>query len=444
MFASFRRRLTGGYVLLALALIVVVVGTSSALAFALYARAVNDAVTFASQRASEEAARGDSPAQIVRDIGRGRFRVAITDSRHQVLAQSESASAPDARNRIAQALSLAIGLPRARAPIKGGTIVIAADFDRFGRILLWYWSIMLPVGALAVLAAWIAGRRITARAIGPLGDVTHALQGIAAGNFQPERLLRDPGELRELTAAYNEVVLRLSSATAERRAAETQMRQFIADAGHELRTPLTVIMGYLDVLRKDGIPDRQGAQRVYETMFEESRRMRGLIERLILLARLDRAPSAQKTSVDLRPLVDRAVGAVLPKTGQGRIQIDDRAHACVVSGDETEIYEAIKNVLDNAVKYAPDSPIAVDLCKRDEQVCVSVQDRGPGIEPQDMVHAFDRFYRGANKYDVEGSGLGLAIAKSAAERAGGSVELRSTAGAGTCVTLCFPQVIDIP
>ncbi|MBV8246033.1 MAG: HAMP domain-containing histidine kinase [Candidatus Eremiobacteraeota bacterium] len=436
MFSAFARRLTGGYVLLALTLIVVVVATSSALAFGLYARSIGDAIASATTRAVDDAAHGATPEAIAKDVGHGRLRAVVFDDRHRVLAESPPANAAE-DNRALEAFERLLALPRARVTIKSETIVISPEINRIGQVLLWYWSTMLPVGIVAILIAWLVGRRITARAVGPLAEVTTALRAIAAGNLDPQQLLQDTGELRDLTAAYNDVVLRLSSATAQRRDTEQQMRQFIADAGHELRTPLTVVMGYVDVLRSGSIGDPATAARVYEAMLEESRRMRALIDRLILLARLDRASAQAPTAVDLRKTLDDAIAA--SPGAKECVRIADEAQTPLVLADETELFEAIRNILDNALKYAPKSPISIALSESDGRVELAICDRGPGMEPQDAAHAFDRFYRGANKYDAEGSGLGLAIAKSAAERAGGEIALQTKPGEGTCVTLRLPR-----
>jgi signal transduction histidine kinase len=450
MFESFRRSLTGGYVFLALVLILLVVAASSALSFLLYSRQLNENVNEAAQRASTEASQfasshtpiAQAADAIVHSIGRERFHVVVYDSSHKILAANEHPEKPTPGRRIAMTIGAMIGLPRVRVPMNGGTIVISADYDRFGNTLVWYWSIILPIGGAAVFAAWLFGRRITARAVGPLIDVTQSLRQIAGGDLAPQNLLHDSGSLRELTTAYNDVVLRLSAATAERNQTEAQMRQFIADAGHELRTPLTVIMGYLDLLRAGGVADGSAAERVYETMLDESRRMRALIERLILLARLDRTPSAQNlVPTDLSTLVRRAIDSVSAARGDSRITLQDEAAAPIAEVDEADVYEAIKNVIDNAMKYAPGSPVEVRLTEQDRSVCICVSDKGPGMEPQEVEHAFDRFYRGGQKYDVEGSGLGLAIAKRAVERASGTIDLQSEPGAGTRVTLCFPSIV---
>ncbi len=107
--------------------------------------------------------------------------------------------------------------------------------------------------------------------------------------------------------------------------------------------------------------------------------------------------------------------------------------------EESELYEALRNAIENAVRYAPTSPVVVDVRGDDANVRVTVADEGPGMEPQDVEHAFDRFYRGDSKSTTEGSGLGLAIAQRAVERSGGTIALESRPGAGTQVTIALPR-----
>ncbi len=449
MFRRLRRRITRGYVLLAITLIVAVVAASTALAFLLYARGVGDAVSGAAERVSAAAARSTQLRQpleqaapaIVAATGRSRLRVVVLDAAGHVLAQNERAGAPSAARSIVIAIGRAIGLPRARITISGGTVIISADFDRFGSVLLWYWSIMLPIGVLAVVAAWIAGRRITSGAVGPLAEVTRALRTIAAGDLTPQRVLNQSTDLSELTAAYNEVAYTLAASTAQREKTETQMRQFIADAGHELRTPLTIIMGYLDVLKQGIVKDAEGTQRTYATMLDESRKMRRLIDTLILLARLDRAQTAHRpdTPVNLAEVTRRVITALEPLAA-GRLNADLSDKTASVIADESELYDAVKNIVENALKYSGSSPVTITMQQDHSNACVRVSDTGPGMDEQDLAHAFDRFYRGSARGDIEGSGLGLAIAKRAVERAGGSITLDSAAGEGTRVLLCLPAV----
>jgi signal transduction histidine kinase len=106
-----------------------------------------------------------------------------------------------------------------------------------------------------------------------------------------------------------------------------------------------------------------------------------------------------------------------------------------VIGNRDEIHEAVANIIDNAMKYAPGTPIRIVARAADGGVEIAISDRGPGIHPDDRASIFDRFYRGATRGDIEGSGLGLAIAKRALERAGGTLSLAPVSGAGTTFVL---------
>lgn len=446
MFAAFRSRVTAAYVVLAVVLIVAIVGTSSFLAILLFSRGTSDAVNAAAQRASDVAARdlasGQTLAKAAPDIaqvvGRGHFRVRVVDERGRVLAQNRLRDDRQPDGGFARTFAGIVGTPRTRVAVQGGTVLISADADRFGGVLLWYWEIILPVGLAAVVLAWLLGRGITSRAVGPLADVTRSLRTIAGGDFSPQPVRQGSSDLHELTDAYNDVAYRLAAATADQQRTEAQMRQFIADAGHELRTPLTIIMGYLDALRRGIVHEPQATRRTYETMLDESRKMRALIEKLIMLARLDRAPAPAIMPVDLTEIA-RRVKASLDPLAAGRIELSMPVDPAVVDGDENELHEAVKNVVDNALKYAPDSPVTINVFSENGHGCIEVRDRGPGMEPQDVRHAFDRFYRGSSRGETEGSGLGLAIAKRAAERSGGQATLESEIGTGTRVRLCLPS-----
>lgn len=444
MFAAFRSRITRAYVLLALALVLGIAVTLSALSLMLFSRGAADSLAGASQRVTDAAdaamAHGATLEQaapaIIRAARRSHFEIVVFDDRGRPIAQNEHGRPPAPSHAILVAIGDAIGFPRAHISVRGGTIEMMGDFDRLGQILLWYWEVTIPIAVAAMLIAWLVGRRITASAVGPLADVTKALRVIAGGDFAPQRLHEDSTELRDLTGAYNDVAHSLAAATAERERTTAQMRQFIADAGHELRTPLTVVMGYLDALQ-NGIVAGDGAQRTYGVMLEESRRMRTVIEKLILLARMDRPPaSGAIRPVDLLEIAQRAMRAVEP-LADGRISLIAPERETLVLGDESELAEAIKNLLDNSLKYAPDSHVQLGFTFPAGHVCAFVADRGPGMDETDARHAFDRFYRGGTR-EVEGSGLGLSIAKRAAERAGGTATLTSAPGAGTRVELCLP------
>ncbi|MDP9025752.1 MAG: HAMP domain-containing histidine kinase [Candidatus Eremiobacteraeota bacterium] len=441
-FRPFARRITRGYVWLAVVLIATIAGASSLLAFILYATGLNDSVDFAASRAEQRVQYYTAQHQslvtyapkLVKDEAHSRIHVNIFDLQHHRLA-ANSTSQPSTAGVVAAAL---MNVHRRVLHVDGGIIVLQPDFDAFARLMTRYWLVILPIGGLCIFIAWFAGRAITRRAVSPLGDVTDALHAIADGDFSPKLLLEHGTGLYDLTAAYNDVAYRLNAANAEQRRQSAEMRQFIADAGHELRTPLTIFMGYLDALRQGVVKDSSAVARVHDTMLDESRKMRTILEKLILLARMEREPEAAAQRVDLNSVAARAVDALKPLAGE-RIAFHAFDGATIV-GDDAELYEAIKNVVENAVRYAPNSPVDVRVRADDRTSEVVISDRGPGMDSFDIDHAFDRFYRGASRHDVDGSGLGLAIAKRAVERVGGSITLKSDDTSGTLVTMRFVRV----
>ena len=444
-FAPFARSLTRGYVLLAVALIALVVITTSVLAFLLYVGTLNEAIANDASRVTERALvheRSHQPLSsyapaLASEIAGPRVAVRIYDDQRRLLATNERANTLGA-GRFTRTVAAIFGLRAAFVTLDGGTVVIAPDLAEFARLLERYLIVVIPIGALAVGVAWLIGRAITRRAIAPLEDVASALRCIAGGDFAPQPLPARDSSLRELTVAYNDVAHRLTAATVQRERNELQMRQFIADAGHELRTPLTIVMGYLEILQQGVVGDAASVGHVYETMLAESRRMRAAIEKLILLARLERPAPPRTERVDVAALAARTADELQPLAGAGRIVVTRPTSPCFVKADEGELYEAIKNVVENAVRYAPDSPVAVNVSCDAAGVRAVVADRGPGMEAQDVEHAFDRFYRGGER-SGEGSGLGLAIAKRAVERVAGTIAIESRPGSGTRVTISVPQ-----
>ncbi len=420
-------------------LIGVVTGASSALAFIGYASTYNQSMDGLQARVQQRLQLYESQhetlaqfaPQLIEGEVRQRGRVVVFDTKHKLLAGTDVAP-----TMTSELLSALLSLHARRIRLNDGLIVLQPDTDGFLVLMERYWAFMLPVGFLAVVIAWVAGRAISRRAVRPLADVSGAMRAIAEGDFTPKLLLESDSGLHDLTHAYNEVAQRLNVASLERRRQEAEMRQFIADAGHELRTPLTIFMGYLDALRSGVVEDSAAVRRVQDTMLDESRKMRAIIEKLILLARLEREGEPARDRIDVGSVAARAVDALRPIAGE-RIRLHSEANA-TVTGDDSELYEALKNVIENAVRYAPESAVDVRVARDDGQAIVEIADRGPGMSPLDGEHAFDRFYRGTSRPEVEGSGLGLAIAKRAVERMAGSISLQSGASEGTRVTMRLP------
>ncbi len=319
--------------------------------------------------------------------------------------------------------------------VDGGYVAFQPSMPLLLVSLLPYWRVVITIAIVALLVSWFVGRIVARQALRPVTDITDSLRALAAGDFTQRRFMAPGGdEIGELTMAYNDAAASVASAMNERRQTEERMRQFVADAGHELRTPLTVIGGYIDVLRRGAVAEPTIARQILGTMSIEKEHMRGLIDRLMRLARLDSETPPNKETI--------AVAQLLRDQCDAARRIDDSRQidysldgADTIEGDRAEIGEALWNVVENALKYAGDAPIHLRASRTNGRTTITVSDEGPGMSESERLHAFERFYRGDQRGEISGTGLGLAIAKRAVERAGGSIELQTAPNQGTTVVI---------
>ncbi|NGY58023.1 GAF domain-containing protein [Lentzea sp. NEAU-D13] len=231
----------------------------------------------------------------------------------------------------------------------------------------------------------------------------------------------------------------------ELRALDRSKTEFVSNVSHELRTPMTSIAGYVELLRDGAGGTINGDQRkMLDIVHRNMTRLRGLIEELLLLAKLesDTVIMAEKP-VDVGELVDGVVEALRPAADVGGVRLDhENAQGLVVCGDAAQLDRVLTNLLSNAVKFTPSGGDVRVTSRRcgDGWVEVQVNDTGMGVPKAEQHAAFTRFFRASNATEqaVPGSGLGLAIVRQIVHRHGGQVSLTSTEGAGTTVTVLLP------
>src|SRR5438270_6887112 len=224
--------------------------------------------------------------------------------------------------------------------------------------------------------------------------------------------------------------------------AEKMRVDFVANASHELRTPLSTVLGYAETLAEEsGISDEQRST-FGRTIRDEARRMLRIIEDLMSLSRIEAdrfvAPNER---VEIEDIVAAAVA------NAGRVPCEFKAALAPdlppVRGDRAQLVQVLDNLLSNAVRYGCDKPgAAVDISAERSGlwVVLTVTDRGPGIPREHLPRVTERFYRvdPGRSRESGGTGLGLAIVKHIIERHRGSLELRSTVGVGTSVSVRLP------
>lgn len=316
-------------------------------------------------------------------------------------------------------------------------IVVARTGDVEQHALNSFALIALFLIPLTALAAALVGRTVADRILQPLNRLVSAsreigIAGLARRVEEPE----SPAELRELSLAFNGMLGRLE------RAVEA-LRRFTADASHELRTPLTAIRGTLQVSLARPRPPEE-LRETLEEVLDETGSMLALVEDLLTLARGDesaaRAPAAPvDLAAVLRDVQD--IGAALADGKPVQVTLEAPEELRVL-GSAGGLRRLLLNLVSNAVKFTDAGSVAITAAQEggngEQWVRVAVRDTGPGIAPEHLPRVFDRFYRVDEARERGGSGLGLAIARMIAEQHGGSLDARSTTGAGSEFVLRLP------
>jgi two-component system OmpR family sensor kinase len=248
-------------------------------------------------------------------------------------------------------------------------------------------------------------------------------------------------EIGRLGIALNTMLAQIEAAFEERRASESRLRRFIADASHELRTPLTSIRGYAELFRRGANNRPEDLAKSMARIEAEAARMGILVDDLLLLARLDQGRPLQREPVDLVRIVTESVDAARVIEPERRILLDAPATLPAL-GDAGRLRQVVDNLLDNVrVHTAPGAPAHVRLWVDGELAVLEVADEGDGMSPEVAERIFERFFRGdpARSRDTGGAGLGLSIVVAIVEAHGGTAEVGTRPeGGGSVFTVRTP------
>jgi two-component system sensor histidine kinase MprB len=311
----------------------------------------------------------------------------------------------------------------------GRAIQVARSLEEVDGTLHTLLIVLVLVSLGGVAAAALLGWAISRTAVAPLAELTETAEHVARTSDLDRRIeingSRD--ELARLAASFNAMLAELDRSV-------TAQRRLVADASHELRTPLTSLRTNIEVLSAPNGLGPDDRQRLLGDVVAQLGELGVLVGNLVDLAR-EEEPDAGAGEVRLDELVAEATERARRNSPDRRFTIT--AEPCEVHGVADRLERAVGNVLDNAAKWSPPD-MGIEVSVRDRQV--SVRDHGPGIDPVDLPHVFERFYRAASARGMPGSGLGLAIVSQIAEAHGGSVEAAAADGGGTVVTLRLPAI----
>ncbi len=291
------------------------------------------------------------------------------------------------------------------------------------------WLAIAAVGGVAL--ATVAGLVVARSAVKPVRRLTRAVEHVAKTEDLSIKLpVEGRDEINRLGAAFNKMTKALATS-------RVRQHQLIADAGHELRTPLTSLRANVDLLLRSERTGRELPPGRREAMLvsvdQQLHELSGLVTDLLELSRSQEGGARRTMRVALHESVGRAIERARLR-GPG-LHFDIEIEPWYVQGDPTALDRAVVNLLDNAVKFSPAGGTVTVRLKDGEYV---VADQGPGIDPADLPHVFERFWRSDSARSLPGSGLGLAIVSQVAEESGGKVSLQPAQGGGTVARLWLP------
>ncbi len=318
-----------------------------------------------------------------------------------------------------------------------GWLQVAHALDAINGALQTLLVQMLLGIPLVLLLAALGGLFLASRVLRPIDQITRTAQTISAQDLS--RRIGDLGpadEIGRLARTFDQMLDRLEEAIEHE-------RRFTADASHELRTPLAALKGRIEVLLSRA-RTREEYEEALADLGQDVERLIYLSTALLELARLDQQPQDWKSvSLDLSELLETMVESMQQLAETREITLVGAiAPGLCVRGDFDQLTRLFLNLLDNALTYTPaGGRVTVRGDLRGEDVCVSIQDSGPGIAPEHLPHLFERFYRAQEDRtrSTGGAGLGLSIAWEIAHKHGGELSIQSTIRQGTTALVRLPS-----
>ena len=440
---SFRRRLMTASVLSVAVVALLMAGATYVAARSLIYRQLDDGLRTAAAVPLPDVMMGD---QVFGPGGRfaGMVQTQVPESPAQApviftrviqAGQADQAAPPGAPRLPLHVGGLRPGQSRAAtAHVGGRTVRILASMREDGRTVVVGAPIDSQLHTLRVLLAVLGGLVVVATAVGALGaklasrttlapvrQLTGAAEEIAATRDLAHRVSAADGddELARMASAFNTMLDALERS-------QSAQRRLVADASHELRTPLTALRTNMELFLRAGALPPADQEALRRDLLGGLRELSVLVDDLVEAAREEAPLEPERDGLDLADVTDLAVGQAR-RRHPGVTFVADALEPTPLVGDGRRLGRALANLLDNAARFSPPGE-AVEVTLRGG--VLAVRDHGPGIDPADRPHVFDRFYRAVAARSQPGNGLGLAIVKAVAEGHGGRVCAEAAAGGG--------------
>lgn len=297
---------------------------------------------------------------------------------------------------------------------------------------------LIIISIVTLLAFILASYAISGKITRPMEKVIGAIEAMAEGKLEQRVETSGNDELSRLCYAFNNMNEKINDMDKER-------RQFVADASHELKSPLASIKVLVQSLEAGGVENKEIAYDFLNDIDNEVDRLTNIVGRLLELTRLEAGYGMKVDRFDIGKMVNEVITKIMPIANARNIVVNCSTKGEFIDGNKDNIFRAIYNIVENAVKYSDDGGTVDVWMENGSEVKIFVKDRGPGIPEEDLYKIFDRFYRvdKARNRKTGGSGLGLSIVKEIIKRHNGRIEVQSKVGEGSLFMIAIPYKLHI-
>ncbi|MEE1125854.1 MAG: HAMP domain-containing sensor histidine kinase [Acutalibacteraceae bacterium] len=314
-----------------------------------------------------------------------------------------------------------------------GAVRYCVSLEPANRLIFVMIMFMIVVGLFILFFVMLSGAYFVRSIVNPIREINEVSKRIAQGDFEARLKKQKDDEIGELCESINYMAQELA-------ASEKLKNDFISSVSHELRTPLTAIKGWAETMRMGDTPDFRTMDKGMSVIVKESERLTGIVEELLDFSRIQSGRMViNMERLDLLAELDEVIYMLRERAlNEGKHLIYDEPEFMLpVQGDKNRLRQVFINVIDNALKYTPESGvIGIEVTSTDEHLVVTISDNGCGIPAEHLPRIKQKFYK-ANQTQ-RGSGIGLAVVDEIMNLHNGSLEIESTENVGTTVTLKFP------
>ncbi len=333
---------------------------------------------------------------------------------------------------------LSVAVPVKNGNTTTGVVYLIETIDGLDKTISYVTVNLLMVSVLISVLVGMLSLGMSFIVTSPIDEFIAVAKEISKGNFDKKVTVKGHNEFAEMAETLNFM-------TDELEGIEEKRRKFVSDVSHELKTPLATIKLICDSIVNTPDPDAEMIREFLSDLSDEVDRLTRIVERLLTLTKLDSGNSTPKfVAVDLAAMIHAIVRNLTPKGDEKNIILYSNLTPEIreeVMLDYDKIWEAIYNLIDNAIKYSPENGfVRVSLLKDGKFAVIKVEDNGPGIPETERERIFERFYRldDSRARDTGGTGLGLAIAKEAVLLHGGTIDVTSEGEMGSIFSIRLP------